>query len=125
MPHGVELLQVAQNVDERGSLCFMEVAAHLPFEIRRVFWISDVPTGKTRGGHAHWTCHEAIFSVSGSFEIEVDDGEVRRTFRLLAVDVPAVTVEHLVRAAEPFGLVPARVMARDRGEEERSCGCAG
>ena len=82
MPHGVELLQVAQNVDERGSLCFMEVAAHLPFEIRRVFWISDVPTGKTRGGHAHWTCHEAIFSVSGSFEIEVDDGDVRRTFTL-------------------------------------------
>ena len=45
-------------------------------------------------------------------------GDVRRAFRLLAVDVPAVTVEHLVRAAEPFGLVPARVIACDRGEEE-------
>ena len=45
-------------------------------------------------------------------------GDMRRAFRLLAVDVPAVTVEHLVRAAEPFGLVPARVIASDRGEEE-------
>ena len=76
MPLGVKMLQVAQNVDERGQLCFMEVATHLPFEVRRVFWISGVPAGKTRGGHAHWTCHEAIFPVAGSFEIEVDDGEV-------------------------------------------------
>lgn len=82
MPQGVSLLQLPQNVDKRGRLAFLEGKTHIPFEVKRVFWITEVPKGETRGGHAHWTCHEAVFPVAGSFEIEVDDGACARTFKM-------------------------------------------
>ena len=82
MPKGVQLIQLPQNVDERGRLSYVEGCVHIPFPIKRVFWISDVPEGQMRGGHAHWTCHEVVFPVAGSFEIEVDDGTYARTFKM-------------------------------------------
>jgi dTDP-4-dehydrorhamnose 3,5-epimerase-like enzyme len=75
LPRGVRKVQLPHNVDERGHLTFLEGNKDIPFEVKRVFWIFDVPKGKTRGGHAHWSCHEVVFPVSGSFEIELDDGE--------------------------------------------------
>ena len=82
LPHGVQRIQLPQNVDERGSLSFLEAGKDIPFKVERVFWITDVPEGQMRGAHAHWTCHEAIFPVTGSFEIEVDDGEHRCTLQM-------------------------------------------
>ena len=76
LPQGVKWIQVPQNVDERGALSFLEANVDIPFDVKRVFWITDVPEGKTRGAHAHWTCHEALFAVSGGFELEVDDGNL-------------------------------------------------
>ncbi len=81
-PMDVRLIQLPLNVDERGQLSFAEACGQIPFEIKRVFWISGVPEGKTRGRHAHWTCHEVVFPVTGSFEIEVDDGTGSRTFTM-------------------------------------------
>lgn len=78
----VQRLQLLKNVDVRGTLSFLEGGIDIPFEVARVFWITDVPENQTRGGHAHWTCHEAVFAVSGSCEIEVDDGDVCQVFRL-------------------------------------------
>ena len=75
LPNGVQWIELPHFVDERGLLCFLEGSREIPFTVRRVFWITDVPPGATRGGHAHWTCHEAVFAVTGAFEIEVDDGE--------------------------------------------------
>ena len=75
LPKGVEWIQLPQNVDNRGRLTFLEGEVHIPFSVKRVFWITDVPIDQIRGGHAHWTCHEAIFPVVGRFEIELDDGE--------------------------------------------------
>ena len=89
LPYGVSLVQLPENVDERGSLSFLEANEHIPFDVKRVFWITHVPADKTRGGHAHWTCHEAVFPVSGSFEIEVDDGVCAAT---LVMDNPSVGV---------------------------------
>lgn len=80
MPDGVEILTVPKVRDDRGILCFAENDLHIPFRTERVFWIFGVKRGKTRGGHAHRTCAEAIFPVHGSFELEVDDGRKRRTF---------------------------------------------
>ena len=82
LPQGVLLIQLPENVDERGRLSFLESGKHIPFEVKRVFWISGVPADKTRGGHAHWTCHEVVFPVTGSFEIEVDDGTCARTLTM-------------------------------------------
>ncbi len=85
LPKGVKLIQLPQHVDTRGRLTFLEGNVHLPFAVERVFWITDVPSDVMRGGHAHWTCHEVVFAAKGSFEIEVDDGELCRT---LTIDNP-------------------------------------
>lgn len=81
-PEGCRLLPLPSVSDERGTLAFLEGGTHIPFGVERVFWIYGVPEGKTRGGHAHRTCAEAVFPVTGSFTIEVDDGQCRRKIRM-------------------------------------------
>jgi dTDP-4-dehydrorhamnose 3,5-epimerase-like enzyme len=72
---GCRLLKAGKAMDDRGTLCFAEGNEAIPFDIKRNFWIYGVGQGKTRGGHSHSTCSEAIFPVKGSFEIMVTDGE--------------------------------------------------
>lgn len=78
----VQRLQLPKYVDERGVLTVAEGCIDIPFDIARIFWISNVPSESHRGGHAHWSCHEAIFAVRGSFEIEIDDGSTVAAFVL-------------------------------------------
>ena len=80
-PLQCQLITVPLITDPRGSLCFAE-SAKLPFPIERVFWIYGVPEGKTRGGHAHTSCAEIVFPVSGSFDMWVDDGTNERIYHL-------------------------------------------
>ena len=77
MPKGVQRIELPHSMDKRGLLCYLEGNVHIPFPVQRVFWITDVPEGEVRGGHAHWSCDEVVFAASGSFEIEVDDGRQR------------------------------------------------
>jgi oxalate decarboxylase/phosphoglucose isomerase-like protein (cupin superfamily) len=60
----------------------VESLHHVPFEVQRVFFIYDVPTGESRGGHAHKELHEFIICLSGSFDVQLDDGEDKRTIHL-------------------------------------------
>ena len=85
MIHSVEdcgVVQLPKIHDLRGNLTFVEEAEHLPFEIRRAYWIYAVPGGETRGGHAYHELHEMIIALSGSFEVVLDDGRVRNTVLL-------------------------------------------
>lgn len=68
--------------DPRGNLTFIEGNNHLPFEIKRVFYLYDVPTGEDRGAHAHKTLHQFLVCLSGSFDVAVDDGEFQGTIHL-------------------------------------------
>jgi dTDP-4-dehydrorhamnose 3,5-epimerase-like enzyme len=68
--------------DPRGNLTFVEGACHVPFEIRRVYYLYDVPGGETRGGHAHYKLQQFVIAVSGSFDVVVDDGTCRESFFL-------------------------------------------
>lgn len=68
--------------DPRGNLTFVEGARHIPFEIRRVFYLYDVPGGESRAGHALKTCHQFIVAMSGSFDAVVDDGRTRSRFQM-------------------------------------------
>ena len=70
--------------DERGSLSFVEGGSGVPFEIRRVFYIYDVPRGASRAGHALRTCEQLIVAVSGAFDVTCDDGKTRSVQRLEA-----------------------------------------
>lgn len=70
----VRVLEFPKICDPRGNLSFVEGARHLPFPIRRVFYIYDVPGGETRGGHAHKECSIALLAIAGSFEVRLTDG---------------------------------------------------
>lgn len=71
-PHIIQLPKVQ---DARGNLSFIEEENHIPFEIKRAFWIYDVPGGEERGGHAYRENEEFIVALSGSFDVVLDDGK--------------------------------------------------
>lgn len=79
---GVRLIDLPKISDPRGNLTFVEGSQHVPFEIKRVFYLYDVPGGESRAGHAHRRLEEFIIAASGSFDVVVDDGRTRRTFSL-------------------------------------------
>ena len=72
----IQLINLPKIYDPRGNLTFIESAKHIPFEIKRIYWIYDVPGGESRGGHAFKMQHEFIIALSGSFDVIVDDGEI-------------------------------------------------
>lgn len=68
--------------DRRGNLSLVEEFKQIPFKIERTYWIYDVPGGETRGGHAYYENEEFIVALSGSFDVVLDDGKVKRRFSL-------------------------------------------
>ncbi len=68
--------------DPRGNLTFIEGGEHIPFEVKRVFYVYDVPGGSDRGGHANVELHQLIIAISGSFDITLDDGKNKQKFHL-------------------------------------------
>jgi len=68
--------------DGRGNLTFIESNRHVDFEIKRVYYLYDVPGGADRGGHAHRTLRQLIVAASGSFDVILDDGRERTTIHL-------------------------------------------
>lgn len=76
------LLELPRINDPRGNLTFIEGGRHLPFEIKRMFYLYDVPGGATRAGHALRRCHQFIVATSGSFDVVLDDGFERRRCQL-------------------------------------------
>lgn len=64
----VQLLLFPKILDARGNLSFLQYDDQIPFDIKRVFWVYDVPGGEVRGGHAYYNQHEIIIALSGSFD---------------------------------------------------------
>ncbi len=71
---GCKMLDLPKISDPRGNLTFIEYPKHIPFEIKRVYYLYDVPGGAERGGHAHKELQQLIVAMSGSFDIVLDDG---------------------------------------------------
>lgn len=80
--YDAKLLGLPKIEDPRGNLSIIEQIKQIPFEIKRVYWIYDVPGGKDRGAHAYKENEEFIVALSGSFDIELDDGSNKQTFSL-------------------------------------------
>ena len=70
----IELINLPKFEDPRGNLTFIEQNTHIPFEIKRAYWIYDVPGGEIRGGHAFKEQKEFIVAISGSFDVITNDG---------------------------------------------------
>ena len=77
-----QIINLPKIEDQRGNLSFLEQENHIPFSIKRTFWIYDVPGGETRGGHAYKEHQEFIIALSGSFDIILDDGNERIVYSL-------------------------------------------
>jgi hypothetical protein len=76
------IIDLPKISDPRGNLTFIEGSSQVPFSIRRVYYLYDVPGGAERGGHAHKNLHQLIVAMSGSFDVVLDDGRERKRFHL-------------------------------------------
>ena len=76
------LIDLPRVNDPRGNLTFIEGGRHVPFDLKRIFYLYDVPGGAMRAGHALKRCHQFIVATSGSFDVILDDGSERKRFQL-------------------------------------------
>lgn len=77
-----KIIEFPKITDARGNLSFIEGQNHIPFDIKRVYYLYDVPGGSDRGEHAHRDLHQVIISMAGSFDLLLDDGTRKKKFHL-------------------------------------------
>jgi len=77
-----KIIELPRITDVRGNLTFIEGDDHVPFDIKRVYYLYDVPGGEKRGGHAHKFLQQFIIAASGSFDVILDDGVNRERYHL-------------------------------------------
>ena len=78
----VKIIDLPKIIDARGNLSFVEELNHIPFSIKRTYWVYDVPGGEERGSHAYKQNKEFIISLSGSFDVILDDGSETKRYHL-------------------------------------------
>lgn len=76
------ILELDKHHHEKGNITVVENGTTVPFDIKRTYYLYDVPGGESRGGHAHRELYQLIVAASGSFTVTLDDGSVKRTFLL-------------------------------------------
>jgi len=79
MVNDCSIVELPRSQNRAGNISILENNINLPFDVKRVFYIYDIPGGEDRGAHAHRECHQFFIAVSGSFEIEMDDGRNKRS----------------------------------------------
>lgn len=80
--YDVSLIELPKNHSEAGNITAINNGEEIPFDIKRVYYLYDIPGGISRGGHGHKALRQLIIAASGSFDITIDDGKVKRTFTL-------------------------------------------
>jgi dTDP-4-dehydrorhamnose 3,5-epimerase-like enzyme len=78
----VKIIELPRINDYRGNLTFIESGCHIPFEIKRAYYLYDVPGGAVRAGHGHKALHQLMIAMSGSFDITLDDGYEKKLIHL-------------------------------------------
>jgi dTDP-4-dehydrorhamnose 3,5-epimerase-like enzyme len=73
-----KLIQIDQIGDRRGHISVIENNREVPFEVKRVFYLYDIPGGESRGAHAHRECHQVLVAVSGGFQVKMEDGKQKK-----------------------------------------------
>lgn len=79
---GCALIELPKIETGKGHLSIIENDSIIPFNVKRIFYLYDIPGGESRGAHAHLECHQLVIAASGSFEVQLDDGRVKRTVQL-------------------------------------------
>jgi hypothetical protein len=76
------IVELPKIVDPRGNLTFVEAERHVPFEIKRIYYLYDVPGGASRAGHGHKSLKQLVLALAGSFDVVLDDGHRKKTHHL-------------------------------------------
>ena len=76
------IIEIDKHHHEKGNISVIENNETVPFDVRRVYYLYDIPGGESRGGHAHKELRQLVVAASGSFNVKIDDGKVKRTFTL-------------------------------------------
>ena len=76
----IKIIDIKKIEDRRGNLSVVEELADVPFDIKRAYWVYDVPGGESRGGHAHKRLRQFVIALSGSFHVTLDNGRSERQF---------------------------------------------
>ena len=106
-----KLIDLPKITDPRGNLSIIEGGVHIPFDIKRVYYLYDVPGGSSRAGHGHKELQQLIVAMSGSFDVIVDDGYKRKKFHLNRSYYGLYIPKMMWREVENFssgGMAPAR-----------------
>jgi dTDP-4-dehydrorhamnose 3,5-epimerase-like enzyme len=77
-----KIIELPRINDQRGNLTFIESGRHVPFEIKRTYYLYDVPGGASRAAHGHKALHQLMIAMSGSFDVTLDDGYQKQLFHL-------------------------------------------
>jgi oxalate decarboxylase/phosphoglucose isomerase-like protein (cupin superfamily) len=97
-----KLIDLPKIYDKRGSLIPIESYSTIPFQIKRIYYIYDVPVGSGRGGHAHKELEQLFIAISGSFDVILDDGKATKKFNLNRPDVGLYVSPMIWRTVENF-----------------------
>ena len=97
-----QLMDLVKIVDARGNLTFIEGGKHIPFEIKRIYYLYDLPTETHRGGHAHKELFQLLICMSGSLEVLLDDGFEKKRIRMSRPDVGLYITPGIWRELEGF-----------------------
>ena len=93
------IVELPKITDARGNLTFIESCRHIPFEIKRVYYLYDVPGGVERGGHGHKKLEQLMIAIAGSFDVTVNDGRKSKNFHLnrsyFGLYIPRMMWRHL------------------------------
>ena len=104
--------------DRKGNLTVVENKSTVPFNVRRVYYLYDVPGGVSRGGHAHRQLFQMIVAVSGSFSVTLDDGTVKRTFLLNRPYKGLLVVPGIWRTLDDFSSGAVCMVLASEGYDE-------
>lgn len=76
------MIELDKHPHEKGNITIVENGIDVPFDVKRAYYLYDIPGGEARGGHAHYELRQLIVAASGSFDVQIDDGRAKRTFTL-------------------------------------------
>ena len=88
--------------DRKGNITVVENGITVPFDVKRVYYLYDIPGGEARGGHAHKELQQLIVAASGSFDVTIDDGNIKRTYLLNRSNIGLLVVPGIWRELNNF-----------------------
>tara|TARA_B100002051_G_C16602854_1_gene568985 strand:+ start:27 stop:425 length:399 start_codon:yes stop_codon:yes gene_type:complete len=97
-----KIIKLPSFNEKRGCLSFLEGSNHIPFKIKRIYYLYDVPKNITRGNHAHKKLEQLFISISGSFDVNLDDGKSKKKFHLNKKNEGLYICSNIWRTIENF-----------------------